>query len=506
MSSPRTDTYPGAFGRKEYRPRFIIDAIKALFKKGPSTRDAIRRLIDEDPRKTVDNCLTVLSAFAREARDRHCRAEAVASLLDILDSDARNRFCARVIATNALQRGRIQALLRLQYAPINPIVLVDFLFSNCDVEELVKAVKMFPQEKVVEILEFVAAHFDEPDVIIARMRRDECFESYEPEKDRCNTRRLRQFFTASIKTLGVDVPYQVSVFYLVANVRSNLASFLRHEMESSDFYAVCEALTRGDARLWNVCVDLVYRECPSLASFVSTRAGLVSRPYDDVFVPTCEKNDALHRLPHREYVVIDNDASVEDFQACVRDAYDVFIDFHGGQTTKDVRRRVMMIVFVCRKGIFFFFPGLHPQVKDRVADALRRSDLTFLVARWEQEPDMFQSVFGWKPTKVMDAVTIAREEKIPDRREVYAQMLTGGKLCKRASNFSDQRIPSHVALTHRAIRACLVFDFIAKFRRVDERVRNLPSSGERGKRSQDDRDDSPDFRRSSKSANRQQFV
>ena len=115
---------------------------------------------------------------------------------------------------------------------------------------------------------------------------------------------------------------------------------------------------------------------------------------------------------------------------------------------------------------------------------------------------MFQEVFGWKPTRVLSAVTVAKEEKIPEKREVYAQMLTGGKLCKRASNFSDQRIPSHVALTHKAIRVCLVWDFIAKFRRVDKRVRSSTPSGERGKRPREDRDDSRDRGRSSKSASR----
>ena len=96
---------PDNSGRNVHRPGFIIDAIKALFKKGTNAQTAIRRLISKDPRKMADNCLEALTAFAKEAYDRHCRADAVAALTDALDGEALHRFCVRVIATDALGRG-----------------------------------------------------------------------------------------------------------------------------------------------------------------------------------------------------------------------------------------------------------------------------------------------------------------------------------------------------------------------------------------------------------------
>ena len=46
--------------------------------------------------------------------------------------------------------------------------------------------------------------------------------------------------------------------------------------------------------------------------------------------------------------------------------------------------------------------------------------------------------------------------------DAISESVTGGKWCSRASNFLDADIPSDKALGHRAMRARLLYEFIAE--------------------------------------------
>ena len=55
------------------------------------------------------------------------------------------------------------------------------------------------------------------------------------------------------------------------------------------------------------------------------------------------------------------------------------------------------------------------------------------------------------------------------------EYVVGGKFCKRASFFGDSTVPSSVALSHKAIRATLIYEAAVKLKGL----REVPTSSKR---------------------------
>ena len=144
------------------------------------------------------------------------------------------------------------------------------------------------------------------------------------------------------------------------------------------------------------------------------------------------------------------------------------MDFHGTASVEDIRGRASVVTFVFRGGIFHVLPRLFPEATEAVGDSLKRFPRPTLLFRWEMEKRNCQESFNWKPEVIHDVLTIKpRKDRLRSLDEI-SRLLTGEKFCRRASFFTDLAVPSSEALRHRAIRACLVYDFVAEEMKLGE--------------------------------------
>ena len=148
-----------------------------------------------------------------------------------------------------------------------------------------------------------------------------------------------------------------------------------------------------------------------------------------------------------------------------------------------------MITIVLPRAIFFFLPSLHPFVKSKISDALIKYSPTLLTYSYSASREFLKASLAWKPDEVVDVDAVAREVGVSSKLGEIAAALTRGSICRRAANFSDLRLPSIEARRHRAMRACLLYDFLAKYRDVERRAKPGDDGEPAKKRPRDDEND-----------------
>ena len=137
---------------------------------------------------------------------------------------------------------------------------------------------------------------------------------------------------------------------------------------------------------------------------------------------------------------------------------------------------------------------------------MRQCDTLAIRYRWQRRGPSFERVFGWKPTRFLDAEEVAREKEVGFSLDDMAQKIVGAGFCRRGSNFGDLAIPSAAALHHRAMRVALIYEYVVElkdFRRRGSRDGGFPAgarSDRPHKRRRDFEDESPDEYRRSKSS------
>ena len=81
---------------------------------------------------------------------------------------------------------------------------------------------------------------------------------------------------------------------------------------------------------------------------------------------------------------------------------------------------------------------------------------------------MFRLLLDWEPAEAARAEQVAAEIGGRYSFDFMTETVVGGFYCPRASNFSDDMIPSSVALHHNAIRVTLLYEFVVKARKLRE--------------------------------------
>ena len=236
-------------------------------------------------------------------------------------------------------------------------------------------------------------------------------------------------------------------------------------MESQDVFPVVRDLAGQEERHWKICIGILREKCPSLASYISNCKGYGKIATNEKFTPACATpfNQKLHDLPHCEGVVVDDARSVDKLKRELRESSFFVADFHGTTSVDDVRGHIGFITFAFQNEIFFILPHLFRTLNSSIAQGLNEFRRPVLVFRWEIEKKKCKELFDWEP-EVIDVGTVAKEKKCSKSLDSIAEQVTGGKYCRRASNFHDSAIPSTSALRHRAIRACLVYDYVTEAR------------------------------------------
>merc|ERR1712142_896459 len=182
-------------------------------------------------------------------------------------------------------------------------------------------------------------------------------------------------------------------------------------MESQDFFPVCRDLAGKKEEDWRRCIDYIATRCPSLASFVSARAGFDRLDYEEEFIPTCASpfNEKLHQLPHHDGCVLEDDNFVDSFERQIKDSSAFLMDFHGTTSVENTRGRVGLVTFVFPAKIYFLLPHLFPRITTRVAEILKANLRQVIVFKWETEKKKCMDTFGWMPETLINAASVAKE-------------------------------------------------------------------------------------------------
>ena len=168
------------------------------------------------------------------------------------------------------------------------------------------------------------------------------------------------------------------------------------------------------------------------------------------------------------------------------------MDLHCTTSVDDTDGRIGLFTFVFPEKIYFFIPRLSSRVTLRVKEILRANPIPVIVYKWEKEKNLCKNTIDWVPVNLIVAASVASENNIPRTLDSFAVRRVQAPYCRRASNFTDTVIPSSEALIHRAIKGCLIYDFVAEFRSLEKRAAKLKKPRSRHSLRDDDADDGSD--------------
>ena len=452
-----------------------VDAVVDTLMKDKRTyiRAVIRRLSADVYTETADNCVRAI----RKLRDRRCSSAEMSLIVRemklLFHGESLHHFALRVISEDPFGYGRLAAASKVRYFAISSFILVDAIFAERrDGDALKFMVRQFRKVKIMEVVDCVAMHFRDRGAVLNIMRGKECFVGYDvvdPDA-KWTVRRIRKFIVEVCNVAQISPPPAAKIVFLYDALMPTVDAFLRGETEEDDFFQLCNNIAADDPSHFERCVDYVATRCPSLAAYLATRGGLVSRPLPAgavEFVPACAQpyNVALHELPLVDDLVLKDASDLRGFAANLRKSHYIAAEFH---TTNigDGSSRYDCITLCLRSRIYHLALRIFPDVLSPLINLLKEMPRTLFVLYWDQHKERCRVELGWEPTEVTDAADVAREVGIEPTLDNLAEKVVGGKFCRRASNFTDVSLPSEVALQHRGIRATLIYEFVVQTKRL----------------------------------------
>ena len=131
---------------------------------------------------------------------------------------------------------------------------------------------------------------------------------------------------------------------------------------------------------------------------------------------------------------------------------------------------MVLISFCFGKKVYFAMPFLFPETIPAISASLRANPRPSLLFRWNRKGGKVSELLGWQPTNMIHAEDVAQEREIPGSIAKMTEITLGGKFCYRGTSIPDNAMPSKIALAHRAMRAKIVYKFVAESRGMkDER-------------------------------------
>ena len=448
----------------------------------------LRPLANKDTTKLIEDCLSVLAAFIAKVVGGQCRARVAKRCMALFSDDVddgRHKFAMRVITSNVLQQGRMYAVHVLEYySPrLSPYIILESLLSPALYSSVASVgstvLPYFAKADLLGVIDFVATNYRNPTVIVEKLRSCECFQPF-PEIDidamvaSWTPIRLRKVVINICKSAKIlPLPLEAQPLLIAVAMEANANAFNNSLMELEDVVPICRNLVGSVKENWRLIYDIVSEHSKTMASYLSLHAGLGLKVHlDEPFVPSCASpfNERLHSLPHCQGIIVDSSKVAKQFEKCLLDSCQYAVDFF---STFTLVKRIGggVITFVFRTGIFYVLPRLYSDAFEAVGRALRddQGHCAVFNLKWTQDRIMFVDAFGFEPKQVIDAQKVATDElKTSMSFENMVLRVTGGSFCRRASFFADFALPSVVALEHRALRACVVYDFIVDARNLTE--------------------------------------
>ena len=467
----------------------------------PEAEVIVKRLKMHDTMKTAQNFVIAVAEFVRQAGKSRDNKYIVRAMSRLLSGKYRYEFAIGIIQNDVTGFGRLHAANRLNYFLISPYVLIDGIlvsFRADMVRSCAIAIAKTAKEEVMEVVKFVAENYDNADAVFARLKTTDCYRVAELEQYRKSWKltSIRQWVICICNAVGEPLPDAITPIIMEIAIPPTLKAYGRGEMEDDDFIPIFKSVVGKKEEFVRSGLAMIAEKAPCLASFASERLGYGPREYNEDFAPTCTINDDLHSLEGSKDVLIRGEAEMADFTREYRKSRYYAIDCHGCDVPREGKERLGFVSFCLKSKVFFVMPFLYPGTAELVAKVLREEPKMAFRYRWKRHGGQFQEVFGWQPTEVIDAETVAGELGIEKTLEAMTSAVVGGAYCRRASNFGDNGFPSLEAQSHRAMRVTLIYEFVVKGRKLREN-RSLPSVSRehRGKRKVDRETEDPSQRR-----------
>ena len=129
-----------------------------------------------------------------------------------------------------------------------------------------------------------------------------------------------------------------------------------------------------------------------------------------------------------------------------------------------------MIYFCFRSKVYFMMPKLFPDTVAPISAALNADPKPTFAFRWHVRREECLETLRWDPRIRHDVEVLAENARIRPSLDEFARVTrcVGGTFCRRASAFSGLVIPSPPALSHRAMRVTLLYEFAVQELRLRE--------------------------------------
>ena len=236
---------------------------------GACRGDELQPLLRGD---VVQNCISMLEIVVESCRNRKKRMKVIKSVFKLLYHEQKHEFVIRTMNEDTFKQGRVFVAVTTSYYPQSVWLLVDFVFTETQHASLIVAAKAYPKDDVEFIVKHVALNYLDPDALLAHMRRTEVFENYAPEfEGKVKLERIKTFVLLLCSAWEMTLPTETRPLFIAINLKSSVAAYKRGEMEEQDLLRVCQGLAEKDLYRWNICIDIIHPQAPSLAAFVARR-------------------------------------------------------------------------------------------------------------------------------------------------------------------------------------------------------------------------------------------
>ena len=292
-------------------------------------------LVSPSDRITMNRFVALLVEFGRH--DRKSTAFDVGRIMISLLSDATEArlFILRLFRENIMGMARLNIIVRFRFYCFDPIIILDGIFNFYQEEWLEKAVIKFPDDKIMELMKFVATNSQSLPAILEKMRKFDCFkENYIPMPvAKIRDCHVLEFIEKVCKALRVDTPSETHLLEIRVSLEKYVVCYLKGETEIEDFYHLCAKMAIDDDDFRH-CVQYLAQVSDPLAKFI---AEVKNIPYETVatanpFKPGCKSpvDAELHRFGGGKMTILDDDAAVEEFGKYIADAAHFVAYYHRG--------------------------------------------------------------------------------------------------------------------------------------------------------------------------------
>ena len=444
----------------------VVEQVSNSKTVGNALDGILAQLVHGGSDETADRCVTAFKSLLQLPKKRRNAMTKAFSI--VLTGEALRKFTTRIVGENLFNRGRIFAISKLSYYRVPSFILMDYFALTPDSNILKPLVRLYSREEIEEVVNYVAEMYDRPDEVYAKLRGYDIFSglSLQEIRDGMQPLRVRRFISLICRLAAIDIPLKARKVFVEFCLGPTVDSFLRHEAEAEDLYAMVKDLIANHAGLMGFTLDVISKKCSSLAAYIAARENLPPRPSEAEVVPVCRTpfNEELHNLAPRRELLFEGLNQISALRHHLQKSNYYAIDFHGVAKGLDEFSglAIGLMTIRLRDICIFIMPKLSHDCFVEIADVLKESSVPVFSYRWKHYAKFFQELFGFLPTNVIDAATLAEERNMDATFDGLSRYITGGTYCSRGSNFGACAFPSTVAIRHRGIRATLIYEFVAE--------------------------------------------